>query len=206
MNWALLFLVASVFVVLIRLTIKRLLPKVTWYEFESWVHHLLLMKKDGGTVTLSHCGSPLTLRFRRDAGTKRGCDVLVEVPRAPWSEAKLDALRETLERHEIAAVPQPDDADVLLCVRLNVPDIWDRASGAAAARVGQHLFEALGLDRNARFTGTREGQGSAKVWRDVAVRWAEGENRFLRKRGRNLLEYIDEETQSQRSTNGGDPD
>ena len=197
MAWITLSVAAVIVVLLIRVWLKPPGETADRYEFEASLHDLLLSMKDGATMTVSHRDSPLYIRFRRDRGLYRRCDLLVDVPRADWSEPRLDALREHLDRKCIDGVESPDEPGVLLRVRLHVPDVWAPASGAAGARVAWELFEVLGLNEGARFKLASTGEHSARAVRSSAEDWKRGKNPLLRWVARSCMKDFEEEDRAQ---------
>jgi hypothetical protein len=171
---------------------------VTGHEFEHWIHSLMKVKKDGGTLTLSHVGSSALIRFTRAAGHDAKCDLLIDVPRASWSEDRVAALRQLFERRGMEFFEPTENKGVLLRVRLGVTDIWDAASGAAGARIAQEVFSVMGAERHAEFRIAMKGENSARVWGPAAERLREGGNPVLRDIGRRIVDQIDAERRDSR--------
>ena len=199
MTWIYILLFLLVVFVLFRTLVKSPGRGISMYEFEHWVHSFAKIKKEGGTMTFRHSGSPSFIRFRRGAGCERRCQVLVDVPRTSWSESKLGTLHERLERMGIDAKEPAEDLGVLLRVTLEIPDTWDEASGAAGARISQELFAALGIGGEARFDVSMKGENSLRPWGPTIQRWQEEGNPVLRRIGRKIGEGVEREVESERS-------
>jgi hypothetical protein len=165
-------------------------------DFESGVHALMKMKKDGGTMTLAQVGQQgVLVRFERSNGLEDQCDLFIDVPRTRWSERNLAKLREMFEQSGLEHFQPPDRPNVLMRTQLRCSDIWDEASGAAGARIAQHIFDACGVDRGARFKVSTTGENSARVWRGLATQWKDGSNTIGRSVGTKLIDQIEAEKQ-----------
>jgi hypothetical protein len=202
MRWVLSFCFALLIVAAIRIVARRPGQKISIYEVEHWVHSLAKIKKEGGTLTISDSNSPMFLRLHRGAGTGRSCKILIDVPRARWSEGKLEVLRDRLEQRGIRSEEPATQPGVLLRVTLEIPDIWDESSGASGARVGREVFEALGVAVTARFNVKVRGENSARTWKSTAERWREEGNPLLRYVGRKIGQVVKHEVESERSDSG----
>lgn len=156
---------------------RGLATKAQMHEFEHWVHSFMKVKKDGASLTLTHVDSVVLLRFRREEGSNGACTLLLDVPRARWSEAKLDTLRELIERRGKEPISPTDNPGVLLRVRLRVADIWDEASGAAGARLAQDLLRCAGLGNDARFSVAMGGENSSRIRKRLSENEADRKSR-----------------------------
>jgi len=168
-------------------------------EFEHWIHSFLKVKKDGSTMTFSHVGSPVFLRFRRDSGREERCQLLMDVPRARWSEPHLAELTRRMESLDVSPVAPAGEIGVLLRVILEIGDIWEPASGARGSRLAQELFAILGLGQEARFNVSMKGENSLRTWRPTAQRWQKGESTVLRGLGERIEDEAGKETESPES-------
>lgn len=199
MTWIYLLFFLLAALVVVRVLVKSPGRGIKMYEFEHWIHSFAKVKKEGGTMTFRHSGSPSFIRFRRGAGRERCCEILVDVPRTSWSESKSGTLHDRLERMGIDAREPPEDLGVLLRVTLDISDIWDEASGAQGARISQELFAALGVGAEARFDVSMKGENSLKPWGPTIQRWQEEGNPVLRRIGRRIGEGVEREVESERS-------
>ena len=192
-NWLVLGVLSFLLVGFMLLLIRSRLREVDQFQFEHCIRGLLLMKKDGGSLTVSHRGSPAIVRFWRAAGRDRHCDLLLDVPRTSWAEERLSAIRDLLDRRDLLYFEPPENKGVLLRVRLRVTDIWDPAAGADGARIAQEIFKILGAEDKAKYAITTKGENSIRVWGSTAKGWVEKESPVLRNIGESTLKDLQEE-------------
>ena len=200
MTWLYVILFTSLALLLVRTFVRGAGERIDWFAFEHWVHAFLKVKQDGASMTFSDCASRVFLRFHRRCGSDRRCELVIDIPRARWSETKADIITTTLVQMGIEAKEPSDAPSALVRIELEVPNIWDDASGSAGARVARELFRALGLGREARFNVKMTGRNSTRTWGATAQRWQEEGNPLLRYTGKELESQIKREEDKKTSS------
>lgn len=135
-------------------------------EFAGLLYSLLIIKEDGGSLHLKHRESDVTLDFFRGQGaTTNGANILLVIPRAPWSVKCKDKLFRTLvsNQYEVKLIDDPD-APVLAGIKIVVEDIWVKWSGATAARAAHLVLDTVGIPREAKFNLTLRGNASTRYF------------------------------------------
>lgn len=172
--------------VIVRLHLTAPGRRVDVLEFSHWIHSFLKIKKDGGSMTVSHVGSSVFIRFHRKSEVKDGCLLLVDVPRARWSESLESVLWSLADLREFNATEPHEDTSVLMRVELPIHNVCDESSGAAGARLAQELFDVLGVSGDAKFRVAMTGANSTRVWRPITQTWREGDSAALRFIGKRI--------------------
>jgi hypothetical protein len=198
MTWIILILLIALGFLLVRAFVRGAGEAIDRFEFEHWIHSFLKLKKDGSSLALQHSKSKTFLRLQRVRGHSRRCNLLVDVPRARWSEQRAESLRTVLLQKGVTALEPTDTPSTLLRITLEVDDIWDESSGAGGARLAREIFEVLGLEREARFNVTMTGENSNRTWEAAAERWQEEGNPIVRGIGRSIAAEVEREAAEER--------
>ena len=160
---------------------SHLVGFVSRQEFGYWIHCLITVKENGGTLTIVEPKSRAMVRIERSAGdSESNCELFMDIPRTSWSETMLETIVEFFETRNLPHSEPMDRSNVILRVRFRIDDIWDDASGASVARTAQDLFDFVGISRKARYRLQTAGVNSLRLYERKAPAWLEGNSGVLR--------------------------
>jgi len=136
-------------------------------DFGRLLYSLLILREDGGSLHVEHRESDVAFDFFRGRGsTANGATIVLKIPRAPWSVTRKDELREALvsNLYDVKLIDDPD-AQGVAEIEIPVEDIWEKWSGATAARAAHLVLETVGIRRDAKFKLSLRGESSTR-WLD----------------------------------------
>jgi hypothetical protein len=148
------------------LTWQPLGKKQTRFAIEHQVKSLLLTRENAGWLDIRHRTSPFRLRIFRESGEGAAAELLVSVPREPWSAGRAAELALILERHNCAFATQQDQLRhqaSCLEVTIQIPNIWDEAAGAGPAHITRLVLDFFGIGPSELFDVRLEGEASRRL-------------------------------------------
>lgn len=133
-------------------------------DFEHFAYSLLVLMENGGALHVRRRGSDMVFDLVRAEGDDTSAVVLLRVPRAAWSSAYCEKLRETFDCHGLdVSLIEDGGSPSLMEVRIPVPNVWEEWSGAASARAAHLLLDTLGVAGDARFDFSLVGARSKRA-------------------------------------------
>ncbi len=160
---------------------RYLIGFVSAEDFSYWVHCLITVKENGGTVTIRHPESRAMIRIERaEGGSEDRCRLFLDIPRTSWSEQMRGVISEFFEGRNLSYCEPADRKNVILRVQFSVDSIWNEASGAVVASTVRDLFSVIGVARDARFRLQTSGANSPRLFEKKAPDWIGGDSAVLR--------------------------
>lgn len=133
------------------------------YDFQHGIRGLLILRENGGYMSIEHAASSRFLRVYREAGEAPDALLMIRVPSLPEQQAAEGTVRATLDSQGFTftteTAPLPG-----LAIPVPIPDIWAKDAGAPAARVAHLVLDSWGLGPDEKFHLRLEGRGS---WRGM---------------------------------------
>jgi len=175
------FIAAAVllFIVGVFLAFSRFQPtrNVDRGKFSHWLKSLMRLYCPGASLRFQALGSPVELTVILADAQEVGCQLLLPLVRASWSEACVDGIRHAVmldEKVSVVADAPEESPSALFGVRVTVPDIWNREAPDVMARVLHRVLDTLGIGSEARFDLVFQGKRSLEQTKQAHRRLKEG--------------------------------
>lgn len=122
-------------------------------RFEHFVRSLIVLMENGGYLTVKRRKSDVSFRLQRVSGVENSALIRVEIPRAPWSDAALPALKDAFSREKVdfRHTGAETALEPNITIDLPVDDIWRERAGSEGARVAHVVLRAASIPSDARF-------------------------------------------------------
>lgn len=146
-------------------------------QFAHYIHALVRYYQDSASilVTARHSQIPL-FRFRRAVTHGDGCDLLFEVLDSPLTAPHRDKLLDEIRKqgYEPTRAGESTDGDWPITVAIRIRDIWQVSAGNLAARLANEVLNAMGIDREARYSLSVKGSRSRERTLEARRRQEQG--------------------------------
>jgi len=118
------------------------------FDLEHFIQSVLVTRENGGSLDVKHRASPVAIRIIRASGNDSTADVVVAVPRAPWSEPKASHLARVFEQQGISFTADEKSfaqKTSLMEARVEIPYIWTGSAGAKPARIAHLILDTFDI-------------------------------------------------------------
>ena len=129
----------------------------------SFLRSLYAAMENDSILRVRNRGSEVEFSFVRIAGENEEATVELRIPRADWSVNNADKIFQSFLTHGFQFRREDISTDLLASVTLEIPNIWDSASGATGAHAARILIQTIGLGDDTRFDVRSIGETSRRI-------------------------------------------
>ena len=129
----------------------------------GFLRSLYAATENGSILRVRHRGSGIEFSFARIAGEDTEATVELRIPRADWSVNNAGKIAESLLTKGFQYRKEELSTGLFATVTLEIPNIWDNASGATGAHAARILTESIGLPSDSRFDERVFGESSKRL-------------------------------------------
>jgi hypothetical protein len=122
-----------------------------------------MVMENSSVLNITHRDSDIEFSFVRARGEGIEATVEFRVPRADWSINSGGSIEAAFQAQGFEYFKDKSMSGHIFVVTIEVPNIWDTASGATGAHAAKILIQAVGLDEKARFDARFVGMSSERI-------------------------------------------